>query len=41
MQGCCLKCKYCHNRDTWDTNTGGKWYSVTEVLNEAKKYIED
>lgn len=38
MQGCGLKCKYCHNRDTWDTNTGGKWYSVTEVLNEAKKY---
>ena len=38
MQGCGLKCKYCHNRDTWDTNTGGKWYSVTEVLDEAKKY---
>ena len=18
MQGCHLKCKYCHNRDTWD-----------------------
>ena len=22
MQGCVLKCKYCHNRDTWQTNSG-------------------
>ena len=22
MQGCPLKCKYCQNRDTWDTNNG-------------------
>ncbi len=22
MQGCPLKCKYCHNRDTWDVNSG-------------------
>ena len=22
MQGCALKCKYCHNRDTWDINGG-------------------
>lgn len=21
VQGCCLKCKYCHNRDTWDLNS--------------------
>jgi pyruvate formate lyase activating enzyme len=20
MQGCALRCKYCHNRDTWDIN---------------------
>ena len=24
MQGCHLKCKYCHNRDTWDTTVGNK-----------------
>jgi pyruvate formate lyase activating enzyme len=22
LQGCPLKCKYCHNRDTWEMNTG-------------------
>lgn len=22
MQGCPLRCKYCHNRDTWDVNAG-------------------
>ena len=22
MQGCPLKCKYCHNRDTWDFSGG-------------------
>ena len=21
LQGCPLKCKYCHNRDTWDINS--------------------
>ena len=37
MQGCGLKCKYCHNRDTW-YNNGGKLYTPEEVINEAKKY---
>ena len=22
LQGCHLKCKYCHNRDTWDIKGG-------------------
>ena len=36
MQGCPLKCKYCHNRDTWDIN-GGAEYSVEEVMKRALK----
>ena len=42
MQGCSLKCKYCHNRDTWDTNSGTK-YTVDEVLEKilkSKTYIQ-
>jgi len=37
MQGCPLRCKYCHNRDTWNTK-GGKEYTVDEIINDVKKY---
>ena len=37
MQGCGLKCKYCHNRDTWDVN-GGKLISADELLDKIEKY---
>lgn len=37
MQGCSLKCKYCHNRDTWDL-CGGSQYSLDEVLTKIEKY---
>lgn len=37
MQGCTLKCKYCHNRDTWDTNSGKK-ISIDELVKEILKY---
>lgn len=37
MQGCPLRCKYCHNRDTWDTK-GGKEYTVDEIIKDVKKY---
>ncbi len=34
MQGCHLKCKYCHNRDTWQVNHGTE-YSLEEVFQKA------
>jgi len=37
MQGCFLKCKYCHNRDTWDINSGME-YKVSEVIEKITKY---
>lgn len=37
MQGCPLRCKYCHNRDTWDTK-GGKEYTTDEIIDGALKY---
>lgn len=37
MQGCPMRCLYCHNPDTWTAN-GGKVYSAQEVAAEALKY---
>lgn len=37
MQGCPLRCKYCHNRDTWDTK-GGTEYTTDEIISQASKY---
>jgi pyruvate formate lyase activating enzyme len=36
MQGCPLRCLYCHNPDTW--SAGGKEYTVDEVVERALKY---
>lgn len=38
MQGCTLKCKYCHNRDTWSTKNAGTSTSVSELVKEILKY---
>ncbi len=37
MQGCPLRCKYCHNPDSWKM-ADGKDYTVEEIVKEAKKY---
>lgn len=37
MQGCSLKCKYCHNRDTWSFNSG-KLVTLQELVKEILKY---
>lgn len=31
LQGCLFRCKYCHNRDTWDLDSG-ELYSVRDVV---------
>ena len=37
MQGCKLKCKYCHNRDTWKEAIG-KNYTVEEMVEYVLRY---
>ena len=39
LQGCGLKCKYCHNRDTWDAN-GGEYMSIDDIFNKIIRYKE-
>ena len=39
LQGCTLRCKYCHNRDSWKLNAG-KVMTVDEVMIEVLKYRE-
>lgn len=36
MQGCPMRCLYCHNPDTWEVN-GGREITVEEILNEFKQ----
>lgn len=37
LQGCHLECKYCHNRDTWDINSG-KYESLNEIFSKIIRY---
>lgn len=38
MQGCPLRCAYCHNPDTWNI-AGGKEISVDELVEDVSKYV--
>lgn len=37
MQGCLMRCKYCHNRDTWDLDDGRE-VTVEEIMKEVVTY---
>lgn len=37
MQGCALRCQYCHNPDTWDINRGNE-YTPEQLIDEILKY---
>ncbi|MEG2254424.1 MAG: pyruvate formate-lyase-activating protein [Vagococcus sp.] len=37
MQGCRMRCQFCHNPDTWKIN-GGREVTTDEILEEALRY---
>lgn len=39
LQGCNMRCKFCHNADTWDKN-GGTLMTADELIGTALRYKE-
>lgn len=39
LQGCEMRCKYCHNPDTWNKK-GGRIATVDEMISDVLKYRE-
>ena len=39
MQGCPMRCQYCHNPDTWGINTNKKM-TIKEILTEYESVKE-
>ncbi len=39
MQGCPLRCKYCHNPDTWNLK-GGKLITIDEIIDKYQRNKE-
>lgn len=37
MQGCLMRCLYCHNRDTWDLHDG-KEVTVEDLMKQIRSY---
>ena len=37
LQGCSLRCKYCHNPDTWEYGAGEE-YTPEQLVNKLKRY---
>ena len=37
LQGCCLRCKYCQNRDTWNLSSG-MYKTIDEIYEKIVRY---